>query len=108
MAASYDVVAIKLDEIEQEMKRIGMWQSTPLPPDAMDFERPFAGDTMAFEQWLQFVFIARVRHIIDTKGKFPGSSQVADQAFKEWKMWGDKENTDTLIEDLRSFDALFT
>ena len=107
MAASYDVVAIKLDEIEQEMKRIGMWQTTPLPPEAMEFEQAFGADKMAFEQWLQFVFIARVREIIDAKGEFPSSSQVADQAFKEWKMWGDREDVDTLLEDLGSFDALF-
>ena len=102
------VVAAKLDAVEAEMKRIGMWQTEPLPPDAMDFEQAFGADKLSFQQWLQFVFIPNVRDLIATKGKFPRSSQVADQAFREWDMWGGAENVDALIQHLRDFDALFT
>jgi uncharacterized protein YqcC (DUF446 family) len=65
-------------------------------------------DKLALEQWLQFVFVPRVRDIIATKGKFPTQSQVSQQAYREWKMWGSGEEKDQLLERLREFDALFS
>jgi uncharacterized protein YqcC (DUF446 family) len=108
MAADYDVVATKTDEIEAEIRRVRMWQDKPLPAEAMNFQRAFGGDTMAFEQWLQFVFIPRVRSIIESRGKFPSQSEVAGQAFKEWRMWGDAQNADDLLRLLKGFDGLFS
>src|SRR5258707_9835930 len=107
MKPTRETVAAKIAEIEAEMKRIGMWQSAPLTADQLDFHQAFGGDKLAFEQWLQFIFIARVKQIIDGRGSFPSSSQVADQAFREWKMWGDRPEVDLLLDLLRAFDALF-
>jgi uncharacterized protein YqcC (DUF446 family) len=107
MGASHNTVEEKTNQIEAEMKRIGMWQQEPLKPEQLDFHRAFGGDTMAFEQWLQFIFIPRVRQIIAENGMFPSKSQVGDQAFREWKMWGDQPNVDDLIAMLKGFDSLF-
>jgi uncharacterized protein YqcC (DUF446 family) len=103
----YEIVAAKINEIEAEMRRMGMWQDQPLTPEQLDFEKPFGMDKLALEQWLQFIFIARVREIIAAKGKFPSGSQVADQAFREWVMWGSRTDVEPLIQLLREFDALF-
>lgn len=101
------VVANKVDEIEAEMRRIGMWQSEPPPPEAFENMGAFGQGTMAFEQWLQWVFLARVRQIIAERGRFPDRSQVADQAYREWKMWGDLPDSERLIDLLREFDGMF-
>lgn len=93
--------------IEAEMKRIGMWQAEPIEPERLEIRQAFGGDQLSFEQWLQFVFIARVRGIVDSNGTFPSSSQVADQAFREWKMFGEREDVDPLLDLLRDFDATF-
>jgi uncharacterized protein YqcC (DUF446 family) len=103
----HHVVEIALNTVEAEMKRIGMWQSKPLTPEQMNFSQAFAGDTMAFEQWLQFIFVPRVRSIIASKGKFPAHSQVSDQAFREWMMYDQRPEVEPLIALLRQFDALF-
>jgi uncharacterized protein YqcC (DUF446 family) len=104
MAASYEVVGAKLDAIETEMKRIGYWQEKPLDPDQYDFRAAFARDTMAFTQWLQFIFIPNVRRIIASQGQFPSSSAVATQAVREF----DTDNNATpLVSLLSEFDALF-
>ena len=100
-------VAEKIDQIEAEMKRIGMWSEKPPTADQLDFHRAFGGDKLAFEQWLLFVFIPRVHQIINESGQFPAKSQVHDQAFREWKMWGDAPDVDDLLSLLRQFDALF-
>lgn len=84
------------------MKRCGMWQDQPLPPEAYQFQRAFAMDTMAYSQWLQFVFIPRVRQIIAERGGFPSESSVGTQAIREFD--GDDRAT-TLVGLLCEFDS---
>jgi uncharacterized protein YqcC (DUF446 family) len=74
----------KIGAIEAEIRRIGMWSAEPPPPEAFNFHAAFAMDTMPFVSWLQFVFIPRVREIIETRSDFPGNSQVGAQAVREF------------------------
>jgi uncharacterized protein YqcC (DUF446 family) len=101
---AHETVARRIDAIEAEMRRAGLWQDAPLEPRQMQFTRAFAGDTMAFEQWLQFVFIPRVREIVAARGEFPSQSQVSVQAIREFD--GVDEAAD-LIRLLSEFDAEF-
>lgn len=100
---NYAVVAQKIDAIEAELKRLGWWQDQPLEPEQYEFQRAFAGDTMAFSQWLQFVLIPNVRNIIENQGDFPSSSQVGAYAVREL----DGLNADSLLALLHEFDRLF-
>jgi uncharacterized protein YqcC (DUF446 family) len=96
-------VLVKLEQIEREMRQIGLWQKEPLHTEQYDFRAAFAGDTMSFAQWLQFVFIPNVKRAAETTN-FPASSQVAVRAVREFDGMGE---TSTLIELLSEFDALF-
>src|SRR5947207_13334153 len=107
MQPSHELVAEKIAGIEAEMRRIGMWRSEPMPQERIASAGAFGQGSMAFEQWLQFVFIPRVDQIVAARGAFPSKSQVADQAFREWRMWGDAPDVDPLLELLREFDGLF-
>jgi len=100
----YSAVAAKLDEIEEEMKRIGLWQEKPLAPEQYNFTSAFAMDTMSFDQWLQFIFVPRVRGIISAGGRFPASSSVGAQAVREFDT---HPNAQRLITLLSEFDMLF-
>ena len=100
----YAAAGRKIDEIEQEMRRIGMWQEQPLAPEAYQFSRAFAGDTMAYNQWLQFVLVPRVRQVIEQRGNFPRASQVGAQAVREFDGMDD---ADRLTQLLSEFDDLF-
>jgi len=93
----------QIDQIEAEMRNIGMWQDQPLPPKQMEFKQAFAMDTMTFSQWLQFIFVPRVREAV-ASGEFPSGSSVATQAVREFDGY---ENADGLISLLSEFDALF-
>ncbi|HEY6333758.1 MAG TPA: YqcC family protein [Blastocatellia bacterium] len=94
---SYEVAAAKIDGIEQEMRRVGLWQDQPLAPDKYNFKKAFGMDTMAYSQWLQFIFIPRVREIIATEGQFPTSSSVGAQAIREFDTQPDSERLVTLL-----------
>jgi uncharacterized protein YqcC (DUF446 family) len=91
------------DLIEAEMRRIGYWQNQPLRPEQMQFKQAFAMDTMAFTQWLQFVFLPRVREAA-ASNRFPSSSSVGTQAIREFDC---DPNGGELATLLAKFDALF-
>jgi len=96
-------VARQIDRIEAEMRQVGFWREQPLRPEQLEFKKAFAMDTMTFAQWLQFVFVPRVREAI-AANSFPSSSSVGAQAVREFD--GDLEAA-RLVELLSEFDALF-
>jgi len=96
-------VAHYADQIETEMHRIGMWQTEPLRPEQLEFTQAFAMDTMTFAQWLQFIFLVRVREAI-ASNEFPSGSSVGAQAVREFD--GDLEAAG-LVTLLSEFDGLF-
>ena len=100
-------VEAKIQEIEAEMKRVGMWRDDAPPPETRDVHTAFGQGTLAFEEWLQFIFLPRVRERISEGGKWPRNSQVGGQAFREWRMWGAEEQYDHLLDLLCEFDAMF-
>lgn len=93
----------KLAGIVDEMKRIGLWQSEPLAPEAFEFTNAFAQDTMAYSQWLQFVFVPRVIAVLDAQSPLPESSSVGAQAVREFD--GQFEASE-LVRLLAEFDAV--
>jgi uncharacterized protein YqcC (DUF446 family) len=103
MPPSHGEVAAKLDAIEAELRRAGLWQEAPLPDEAYDFSRAFASDTMTYAQWLQFVFVPRVRELVAAGGEFPATSSVGAQGVREFD--GD-DRADVLVQLLSEFDAL--
>ena len=98
-----EAVGAKLDEIEGEMHSIGLWQALPLNPDQLQFSSAFGADKMAFSQWLQLIFIPRVREAI-AANHFPPSSDVGTQAIREFDT---EPKAARLAILLTEFDALF-
>ncbi len=96
--------ALAVEKIEAEMQRIGYWQQEPLRPEQYEFRQAFAMDTMSYAQWLQFIFLPRVREAIASE-QFPKSSSVGTQAIREFD--GDT-NAAGLVTLLCNFDALFS
>ena len=92
-----------LEQIEAEMRHIGMWQAEPLSPEQLKFTKAFAMDTMAFSQWLQFIFLPRVRQAV-AANRFPKGSSVGAQAVREFDGQPEAEHLLTLLSE---FDALF-
>lgn len=94
-----------LRRMEAEMQRLDLWSTTPPDPDAFASTQPFCIDTMAFESWLQWVFIPRVHALLDHGGELPFRSQIAPLAemmFAEMK----STPTDTLAALVEEFDEL--
>jgi TPR repeat protein len=86
-----------LDEIELEMKREHVWQAAPLAPDKFIDMGAFGANKMAYEQWLQFVFIPAVREP-------PKSSQVHIHAVRCFDGQSDRG---ALVQLLCDFDETY-
>jgi dTDP-4-dehydrorhamnose 3,5-epimerase len=86
------------------MREVELWD-IPRPADeAFEDMGPFGQNTMAFAQWLRWVFVPRVEALIAAGGPWPSSSQVHVVAMRE----GDTDAAlASLVEPLSRFDALF-
>lgn len=96
-------VAAKIDEIEAEMHALGFWQASPIRPEQFESSGAFGLHKLAFSQWLQFIFIPRVREAI-ANNQFPSSSNVGAQAVREFD---GEPRAVHLVSLLSEFDALF-
>ncbi len=92
-----------IDAIEAELKRLGSWSETPPDPSRLVDPGPFGMNTLAPEEWLQFVLVPRVREVVRTRGNFPSDSQVA-----VWAVRNFESGAEHLLDLLRDFDGLFS
>jgi uncharacterized protein YqcC (DUF446 family) len=51
--------------IERELKVQGWWDDEPPSDEALASTVPFAVDTMSLEQWLQWIFLPRMKAILE-------------------------------------------
>ena len=94
-----------LFRIEQELHRLDLWSECPPAPEAFASTQPFCYDTMAFEQWLQWVFMARIGALLESGGELPLRSQIAplaELAFQENR----RIDARRLVALIAEFDAL--
>ena len=95
-----------LEQIETELRRLNLWdENSPPSPEAFDSELPFFCDTMKFEEWLQWVFLARFRALLEGNHPLPGACQVAPMAEEYYRQ--SALDTRGLLAALAAFDDIF-
>lgn len=99
-------VADSLLQIEIELRQIGAWETDPPPEDALQSTKPFAVDTLEFTQWLQFVFIYRIKAMIENEHPLPQVSGMAPMAEEHFR--GRSESGHGLIRELEEMDRLLS
>ena len=93
-----------LEDMEAELKVLGCWQAMPPTPEAMSSEVPFCMDTMAFSQWLQWLFIPRVRAIVDQGGALPKGANIKPYAEEALRV--ENVSSEKLLNLVGQFDLL--
>ncbi|GAB3092276.1 YqcC family protein [Aestuariicella hydrocarbonica] len=71
--------------IEAELKAIGLWAETPPSEAALASTQPFCVDTLSLPEWLQFIFLPRMRMLLDAGLALPsecGIAPIAEEFFK--------------------------
>lgn len=93
-----------LDQLEQILKSLELWQDTPPSEKALQSQQPFCVDTLSFDQWLQWVFIERMKLLIANRQPLPQKSAVLPMAEV---VYANKSGMDDLLKVLKSVDDLF-
>ncbi|SES70539.1 MULTISPECIES: YqcC family protein [Marinobacter] len=109
MSASSDIfsdVADRLLSIEAEMRRIGVWSSEPPCAEALASTQPFCIDTLAFTEWLQFVFLVRMKVIVEQGYGLPDVSGIAPMAEEYFRVR--PEPGEGLARELEAIDRLIS
>ncbi|WP_028240362.1 YqcC family protein [Stutzerimonas azotifigens] len=104
MDARVPALAGQLLAIERELRGLGLWAEVAPTREALASVEPFCVDTLAFEQWLQWVFLPRMKVIVEADHPLPSASGV--QAMAEVVYRDRLSEVGGLLEALGEFDRL--
>ncbi len=94
-----------MQALEDEMRRLGLWETCPPAEEALNSVFPFCYDTLEFTQWLQWIFIPRTRSIMDRGMPMPARSEIqplAEMAYAEME----SVDTRVLLRLIGDFDRM--
>jgi Uncharacterized protein conserved in bacteria len=67
-----EAVVQALNELEQRLGELGVPAGDRPTPEALASTMPFCYDTMDVEAWLQFIFLGRMRELLEQGDPLPG------------------------------------
>ena len=104
MDARIPALAEQLLLIERELRLLGWWSEQMPAAERLASVEPFCVDTLALEEWLQWIFLPRMKVLIEQELELPSVSGVramAEVVYREEPV----ENR-RLVELLGEFDRL--
>ncbi|HIP52441.1 MAG TPA: YqcC family protein [Chromatiales bacterium] len=94
-----------MQALEDEMRRLDLWETSPPSAEVLESVVPFCYDTLEFTQWLQWVFVPKTRAIMDRGMPLPAKSEIAplaEMSFAEME----EIDTDALLALISDFDRM--
>ncbi len=96
-----------VERIAEELKRSELWEDERPSPERLASGQPFCYDTLDFHQWLQWLFLPRMRRILAAGGEgMPARSAI--HPYADECLGHVEQNTDVLLALIRQFDELIT
>lgn len=80
MDGRFPQVAEQLLLIERELRVLGWWSESPPSAQALASHEPFCVDTLEFQQWLQWIFLPRMKVILEQDLPLPNASGILEMA----------------------------
>lgn len=96
--------------VEQELRQLQLWEAAPPAPERLASEVPFCHDTLEFTQWLQWIFVPRLRAVLEGGHALPTACAIAPIAEDALARIGQERARDTgaLLVQLQRIDGLIT
>ncbi|KJS06674.1 MAG: hypothetical protein VR73_09900 [Gammaproteobacteria bacterium BRH_c0] len=85
MTETHIQLAGELLELEDSLRNLRLWTSQAPTAEALASVEPFACDTMAFTEWLQYLFIPRLHSLVEHGARLPEKCAVAPMAEEYFK-----------------------
>lgn len=96
-----------LERLEATLSSVDLWKTPQPEAAAFESQEPFCVDTMELPQWLRYVFIPRLRALVDARATLPASCQVAPAV--EVYLQQSKPSTRALtVEAVANIDRIVT
>lgn len=99
-------IADLLLNIEWELRRLGLWSNIPATQEQLMSSEPFCIDTMTLPEWIQFVYLVRLKSIIEQGLALPkvsGIAPMAEEYFKHTSV-----DASIVINLFKQFDQLIS
>ncbi|MDG9923718.1 MULTISPECIES: YqcC family protein [unclassified Pseudomonas] len=90
--------------IERELRVLGWWSVEAPSAEALASQQPFCVDTLDFEAWLQWIFLPRMKQLLESAGPLPSVSGIREMAEMSWP--GREAQARALLIALGEFDRL--
>ena len=104
MDARIPQIADQLLLIERQLRQLGLWAQQAPSAEALASQQPFCVDSLAFEEWLQWIFLPRLKSMLEVNAPLPTASGIA--AMAEQVFVGRALEVKGLIAALEEFDRL--
>ncbi len=107
MPEIYHQLADLLLQIEAELRRLELWDETAPAASALLSITPFCADTLHFNQWLQWLFVPRMKEILEQSLPLPQQCDIHSYA-EETCQRATSSDVTGLLQLLREFDQQIT
>ncbi len=104
MDERFPKIADQLLLIERELRALGWWKEVPPSDEDLSSREPFCVDTLDFDQWLQWIFLPRMKVILEQNLALPNASGILEMAQMVYASRA--EETRNLQALLAQFDQL--
>tara|TARA_Y100001960_G_scaffold104701_1_gene112831 strand:- start:5412 stop:5813 length:402 start_codon:yes stop_codon:yes gene_type:complete len=102
MATNIQLVDL-LQQLEAQLQHHELWQQTMPSAEALQSTEPFAIDTLHPHEWLQWIFIARMRALVESNQPLPRGFSIEPYFAEAWKQ---ELHYSELLETIRTIDEL--
>lgn len=75
-----DKLTVLLNELEAELRALNLWSDIPPAPEKLASRQPFAVDTLTLPEWLQWIYLQRLRALVDANAPLPSGAGVKPYA----------------------------
>ncbi len=97
-------IADVLLEVEATLRTNGKWDEISPDSDALASKQPFCMDTLEFEQWLQWIFLPRMKTTLEQTKPLPAKSSIFVYAHE--CLQKNDPSTSSLLKLIKTFDDL--
>jgi uncharacterized protein YqcC (DUF446 family) len=103
---TYQQLSDMINALEESLQTHDLWLAQKPSNDALSSAEPFAVDTLSFIQWLQFLFLPRIKQICQETAELPKVCSIAPMAEEYFK--SNQIDGDTIISKLIKIDQLIS
>jgi uncharacterized protein YqcC (DUF446 family) len=92
--------------IERELRLLGWWAGVAPEDERLASTAPFCVDTLLLQEWLQWIFLPRMKVLVEQGGALPGACAIGPMAEHTWA--GEGARVAALLALLTEFDRLIS